>query len=68
MNHVNAYFLLQAHHNLLDEATWMFLLTGGISMENTHKNPAVDWLPQISWDEFCRLDDLPSFKGIRFDA
>ncbi|XP_030383339.1 dynein heavy chain 7, axonemal [Scaptodrosophila lebanonensis] len=57
---------LMKHDNRIDNAEWMFLLTGGIGLENPHKNPA-PWLGVNNWDEVCRLSQLPNFKGLRED-
>ncbi|XP_068140477.1 dynein axonemal heavy chain 7 [Drosophila tropicalis] len=57
---------LMKHDNLIDNAEWMFLLTGGIGLENPHKNPTT-WLGIQNWDEVCRLTNLANFKGLRED-
>ncbi|OCT58631.1 dynein heavy chain 12, axonemal [Xenopus laevis] len=44
---------------------FMFLLTGGVGLQNNVPNPAPSWLPEKSWDELCRAGDLPPFKGLR---
>ncbi|XP_034826235.1 dynein axonemal heavy chain 7 [Maniola hyperantus] len=43
---------------------YIFLITGGIAVENIHKKP-VDWIPDKGWDEICRLNDLPAYKGFK---
>lgn len=48
----------------IDIAEWMFLLTGGVGLDNPNENPT-DWLTTKAWDELCRLDKYPCFKGIK---
>ncbi|CAI8001099.1 Dynein heavy chain 7, axonemal, partial [Geodia barretti] len=56
--------LLTAKNNM-DHTEFMFLLTGGVGLENKLANPAPDWLSDKSWDEICRMCDLKGFKGFR---
>ncbi|XP_073425921.1 dynein axonemal heavy chain 12 [Dendrobates tinctorius] len=49
----------------IEHQEFMFLLTGGVGLQNNVANPAPGWLPDKSWDEICRAADLPSFKGMR---
>ncbi|XP_069499778.1 dynein axonemal heavy chain 12 [Ambystoma mexicanum] len=44
---------------------FMFLLTGGVGLQNKLQNPDSSWLPDKSWDEICRASDLASLKGVR---
>jgi dynein heavy chain len=55
---------LMKHRKEVTDEDWRFLLTGGIGLDNPHPNPS-QWLPDKSWNEWCRMDDLPAFKGIR---
>ncbi|XP_034234713.1 dynein heavy chain 7, axonemal isoform X2 [Thrips palmi] len=57
---------LMKQENKVNGEDWMFFLTGGVGLDNPHPNPTV-WLDSPSWDTMCRLDDIPSFQGIRAD-
>ncbi|XP_043277906.1 dynein axonemal heavy chain 7-like [Venturia canescens] len=56
--------------NLLDQkgalvsSHWMFLLTGGVGLDNPFPNPTA-WLPVKLWDELCRLNAIAGFENIR---
>lgn len=51
---------LMKNRGEIDLSEWMFLLTGGVGLDNPHKNPT-NWLIQLSWDELCRLSECPAF-------
>ncbi|XP_037539995.1 dynein heavy chain 12, axonemal [Nematolebias whitei] len=44
---------------------FMFLLTGGVGLQNTIPNPDPSWLQEKSWEEICRASELPSLQGIK---
>ncbi|KAL7295896.1 hypothetical protein TKK_0010939 [Trichogramma kaykai] len=48
----------------LSHVLWMFILTGGVGLDNPYKNPST-WLPSQAWNELCRLNDITGFKGLR---
>ncbi|XP_057662092.1 dynein axonemal heavy chain 12 isoform X1 [Diorhabda carinulata] len=47
----------------LDEKEFLFVLTGGVGGESDKKNPCSSWLPDKSWKEICKVENIPSFKG-----
>ncbi|XP_033102995.1 dynein heavy chain 12, axonemal-like isoform X1 [Anneissia japonica] len=49
----------------MDHEEFMFFLTGGVGLENKLENPDPSWLMDKSWDELCRMCDLPGYKGLR---
>ncbi|XP_010215324.1 PREDICTED: dynein heavy chain 12, axonemal [Tinamus guttatus] len=51
--------------NEIERQEFMFLLTGGVGLKNQYKNPDPSWLPDKSWDELCRANEIPAFKGLR---
>lgn len=55
------YVNIVKEQNLIERSEWMFLLTGGVGLDNPFPNPAPDWLQKNSWDEFCRLNEIPAF-------
>lgn len=48
----------------LTKTEFMFLITGGVGLKNPLPNPASSWLSGKSWDELCRVNEIPGFKGI----
>ncbi|KAF5300254.1 hypothetical protein FQR65_LT09209 [Abscondita terminalis] len=56
---------IMASRNKVDEAEYIFLLTGGVDVENVVPNPASTWLSAKSWNEICRLDKVTVFEGIK---
>jgi dynein heavy chain len=52
---------------LVDAQEWFFLLTGGVALENKNPNPAPEWLSPKSWDEVCKLSDIPAYRSFRDD-
>ncbi|KAG7472883.1 hypothetical protein MATL_G00114010 [Megalops atlanticus] len=49
----------------IEYSEFMFLLTGGVGLQNTIPNPDPSWLQDRSWDEICRASDLPGLQGLR---
>uniref|UniRef100_A0A671WWX8 Dynein axonemal heavy chain 12 n=1 Tax=Sparus aurata TaxID=8175 RepID=A0A671WWX8_SPAAU len=49
----------------IEYSDFMFLLTGGVGLQNTVANPDPTWLQDKSWDEICRASELPGLQGIK---
>ncbi|XP_029975539.1 dynein heavy chain 12, axonemal [Salarias fasciatus] len=49
----------------IEYADFMFLLTGGVGLQNTTANPDSSWLQDKSWDEICRASELPGLQGLK---
>ena len=53
--------------NDVNEDEWRFLLTGGIALDNIHRNPASEWLSNKSWAEIVRCSNMAAFNGLKED-
>ncbi|KAE8293583.1 Dynein heavy chain 7 [Larimichthys crocea] len=51
----------------IEYSDFMFLLTGGVGLQNTIANPDPKWLQDKSWDEICRASDLSGLQGFKED-
>ncbi|XP_008412159.1 dynein heavy chain 12, axonemal [Poecilia reticulata] len=49
----------------LEHSEFMFLLTGGVGLQNTVPNPDSSWLQEKNWDEICRANELHGLQGIK---
>ncbi|KAJ3371981.1 Dynein heavy chain 7, axonemal [Kappamyces sp. JEL0680] len=51
-------------NNEVDAAEWRFILTGGVGVgEGFIPNPDPSWVTEKSWNEVCRMSDIPAFFG-----
>ncbi|XP_071449339.1 dynein axonemal heavy chain 3-like [Hetaerina americana] len=50
---------------LLPQDSWVFLLTGGVALENPFPNPDPSWLPDKSWNDIVKASSLKSLAGFR---
>ncbi|XP_068605783.1 dynein axonemal heavy chain 12-like [Brachionichthys hirsutus] len=49
----------------IEYCDFMFLLTGGVGLQNMIPNPDSSWLQDKSWDEICRASELPGLQGLK---
>jgi dynein heavy chain len=58
---------LMKRRGKVTDAEWRFLLTGGVALDNPHRNPAPEWLSDKAWSELVRLSELDggAFAGLR---
>lgn len=45
----------------IDDSLLIFFLTGGVGLDNPHKNPAPSWLADKSWGEIVRASNLNGY-------
>jgi dynein heavy chain len=51
--------------NEINEEQLIFFLTGGVQIQNTHKNPASDWLTEKCWNEIVLASELKGMEHFR---
>lgn len=49
---------------VLDQKLLTFFLTGGVSFENPHANPAPEWLSEKTWNEIVKAENVSELKNI----
>uniref|UniRef100_A0A8D3AAF5 Dynein axonemal heavy chain 12 n=1 Tax=Scophthalmus maximus TaxID=52904 RepID=A0A8D3AAF5_SCOMX len=49
----------------IEYSDFMFLLTGGVGLQEALANPDPSWLQDRSWEEICRANELPGLRGIK---
>ncbi|CAG9858599.1 unnamed protein product [Phyllotreta striolata] len=52
-------------HGQINEEVWIFLLTGGVALENPFPNPSPEWLTEKSWSEIVRASNLDGLHGFK---
>lgn len=48
----------------MDQQLLAFFLTGGVSLDNPHANPAPEWLTEKSWNEIVKAGSLNALKDV----
>uniref|UniRef100_A0A8D3BWT9 Dynein axonemal heavy chain 12 n=1 Tax=Scophthalmus maximus TaxID=52904 RepID=A0A8D3BWT9_SCOMX len=56
---------LQLKNKEIEYSDFMFLLTGGVGLQEALANPDPSWLQDRSWEEICRANELPGLRGIK---
>ncbi|XP_054256854.1 dynein axonemal heavy chain 3 [Macrosteles quadrilineatus] len=56
---------IQRSKGELSEEYLVFLLTGGVALDNPHPNPAPAWLSDKCWNEIVVASDLPGLTGLK---
>lgn len=56
--------LLRAAHKL-EEELWIFLLTGGVALDNPYPNPDPTWLTDKSWSDIVKASLLSGLEKLK---